>query len=83
MVRGRRRWLEVRHAMGLKAPGGRPRGVAQVQALQQQAAALLRAEMARIEERLRDPAALARLEEQLRQMMPPEAKAKEGAGRKS
>lgn len=55
MVAGRKRWLKLRHAFGLKAPGGRPPKVTaerltEWQQQQQQALALLQGAERQIEE---------------------------------
>lgn len=54
MVAGRKKYIAMRHASGLRAPGGRPRTVARLMTLQHQALDLLGAEIARTKELLRD-----------------------------
>jgi hypothetical protein len=59
MVKGRKRYIEMRHAFGLAAPGGRLPGPERLQSMLSQidqARALIRAEKARIEAWLREMA---------------------------
>ena len=54
MRKGRRRYIEMRHAFGLLAPGGRLRNIERTRSEVERARALIRAEMVRIEEWLRN-----------------------------
>lgn len=53
MVASRKRYIELRHAFGLKPPGGRPRSLGRTRSEVERARAPIRAEMVQIEERLR------------------------------
>ena len=52
MVAGRKRLIELRHALGLKAPGGRPRKLRAVHGMQRVAQVQLRAAIVDAEARL-------------------------------
>jgi len=69
MVAGRKRYIARRHAMGLKAPGGRMPNVGTMQATIRQALIAVDTLIRDIEELMRDPEAMARLDERLRALM--------------
>jgi hypothetical protein len=68
MQAGRTRKQAMYRALGLAWPGGRPRSRARTLALQRQAKILLGAAITQLEELLRDPAAMPRIDERLRRM---------------